>query len=106
MAYFRLLTGLRGCYADSFTNDVVEASSPAELLALIDDAANFQLSGAEDEDATYEPCTEAAAAFLFDTYTSPRPPYLPTCAASWQGGQVGVLVSGATEDEFNEQGEA
>ena len=106
MAYFRLITGLRGCYADSFTNDVVEAANAAELLALIDDAANFQLSGAEEEDSTYDPCSPEEAEYLFAMYTAPKTPYLPTCAASWQGGQIGVLVSNATADEFNEQGEA
>lgn len=105
MAYFRILVGLRGCYSDSSENDIHEAADAAALHAIIADRLAWHSETGEELDPTIAPCTEEEAAALFATYTSRNPPYLPTCAASWESGRMGVLVSGATESEFNEQGE-
>lgn len=107
MAYFRIMTGLRGCYADSSTNDVVQCDTPAELFQVIDEALKFQTENdcGEGLENDVDPCTQEEAESIFRAYTASHAPYLPTCAASWNGGSWGVLVSGASEEEYQEQSE-
>lgn len=105
MAYFRIITGLRGCYADSSTNDVIQCDTPTELFQAIDEALKFQTENdcGEELESDVDPCTPEQAESLFALYTRQSPPWLPTCAASWNGGAWGVLVGSASREEYQEQ---
>lgn len=102
MHYFRILIGLRGCYADSSENEIHACADPAALCEVINERAAWYADSDESTGPQFDPCTPEEAAAIFATYTSPKAPGLPVAAATWNNGAWGALVSGATESEYAE----
>jgi len=103
MHYFRILVGLRGCYSDSSENEIHACADPAALRESINDRASWYADSIEEsEGPAFDECTQAEAESIFALYTGPKAPGLPVAAATWQGGAMACLVSGATESEYAE----
>ena len=100
MKYFHILVGMRGAFTDSSEMGVHECADVAALHAIIAEKVDWYAETFEDVDPSVDACTMEQAQALWDQYTAPNAPYLPTCAASWDEGRTGVMVSGATESEF------
>lgn len=102
MHYFRILVGLRGCYSDSSENEIYACKDSGALCETIAERLAWHSETGEELDPTIDPCTPEQCAAIFASLTGPRPPSLPYCAASWQGGQMGVMVSHESESVYAE----